>query len=261
MNKKIIVVCVIFILLSTIVVAFFDTIQQAMIFLQAGSNIKLTPNPIVTSGKISLVDDPSFGISPNQFSINKSGALELTGRARPSRELIFKATNAVRGSSSPTETLRDVGASGGVKDPVIAFSKTTQQDIFGTFHHPHEMDSTTNVAFHLMWIPGESWTSGAYNWSLEYLLRCETIEDEAELGAGCADSTLGTPITISEIVTPDNAVDFIETEFSTTIDMEHNHILIAHFFRDIRGADTADDVGEVRFFEVEYTKNTLGKYK
>ena len=56
--KKIIIVGILFVLLSTAAIAFFDTIQQAMIFLEAGANIKLTPNPIITLGKISLVDDP-----------------------------------------------------------------------------------------------------------------------------------------------------------------------------------------------------------
>lgn len=69
MNKKVVVSIVIFILLSSIAYAFFDTIQQAMIFLQAGSNIKLTPNPIVTTGKIDLVDYPAvLGIITNNVT-------------------------------------------------------------------------------------------------------------------------------------------------------------------------------------------------
>ena len=92
----------------------------------------------------------------------------------------------------------------------------------------------------------------------EYLTKCEDVEYEAELGAGCADTTLGTPTTIHEVVTPNNAEDYIETHFTDTIQLNRDKILIVHLFRDV--SDTADDVGEVRFFEIEYTVNTLGEY-
>ena len=68
-NFKIAAVIVIFILLNITACAFSDTTQQSMLFIEEGLNIKLTPNPIVTIGKISLTDSISLpgNITANQI--------------------------------------------------------------------------------------------------------------------------------------------------------------------------------------------------
>ena len=113
------------------------------------------------------------------------------------------------------------------------------------------MDESVDISFHLMWIPAEGWTTGAYNWSLEYLLFNESAQ------YGNSTSTIGTPTIIWELITPDNANDFIETEFSDTISINKQEILTAHFYRDVGDGDTADDGGQVRIFEMKYTVNSL----
>ena len=211
-----------------------------------GSNVWVERMRIKPDGTINI------GNNLGNLTINGSGRLLLEGDARVERELIFKATSSVKGASAPSNELRDVGASGNLKDPVIEFSRITQQDIYGSFHPADDMDESVDISFHLMWIPAEGWTTGAYNWSLEYLLFNESAQ------YGNSTSTIGTPTIIWELITPDNANDFIETEFSDTISINKQEILTAHFYRDVGDGDTADDGGQVRFFEVEYTVNSLG---
>jgi hypothetical protein len=158
------------------------------------------------------------------------------------KEIRIESTKATIGASAPTNTLRDVGASGNVKIPVSQFSKTIQQDLYFIIHYPSDIDNDINVNFHLMWIPGASWTAGNYMWKLEYL-----IKDE-ETGV----VTTGTPTTIDEDITPANATTLIETEFSDAIDLNLDELLMCHFYRDVAN-DNGDDVGEVLFFEIEYT--------
>lgn len=156
-------------------------------------------------------------------------------------ELRIESTKAAKGSSAPTDALRDVGASGTLKMPVEQFSKTVQQDVYFTFHYPTNIDFTQDVEFHLMWIPGAGWTSGNYMWKLEYLTKNENG----------GNVTTGTPTTIQADVTPASADLLIETHFADTITINDDEILICHFYRDVAN-DNADDVGEVLFFEIGY---------
>ena len=165
------------------------------------------------------------------------------------REKIIVAYGAALGASAPTKALRPIGASGGVKCAVLQFSKITQQDIYFEIHVPAAaMPVATDAEIHLMWIPGAGWTSGNYVWKVEYLVKAED-----------SDSTIGTPTTISEDVTPDNADDFIETEFSTKVlDTVAEDIVHCHLYRDV-ASDNADDVGELMFIELLYTSNLSGE--
>lgn len=179
--------------------------------------------------------------------------LMLHGDARVERELIFPARNSTKGASAPPTTLRDMGASGGLKEPVVQFSKTTQQDTYGVFHPPSNIDSSEDIEVHLMWVAGDGWTSGNYMWCLEYLVKDEDLSMGTDV-----NMLLGTPTTICEDVTPTNANSFIETEFSSTIDVNLEQTLSVHFYRDVAN-DNGDDTGDVRFFEAEYVVNSLGE--
>lgn len=190
--------------------------------------------------------DSSAGAPTNFANFAPNGLLTLVGTARVKNEMIFTASGAGLGVSTPTLAFRDIGASGGVKKEVLQFSKTIQNDAYTEFHTPHSLDGSENVAFHLMWIPGAAWTTGNYIWKFEYVVK---NEDDP--------TNTGTPTTITMDVTPANAIDMIETVFSTTIDIGPNQLLIGHFYRDV-GSDNADDVGEINFFEVEYTQDKLG---
>lgn len=202
-----------------------------------------TPDTVLQIvGDLKVGDD-----NTNYASFATDGELTLTGTARVTKELTFKAQAAAKGASAPTDALRTMGASGTLKFPVSQFSKTTQQDIHGEFHLPDDVDNSVNIEFHLMWIPGSGWTTGNYVWKLEYLVK---EEDD--------DTTTGTPTTISMDVTPSNATDIIETEFTSTIDANAEQIVFGHFYRDVAN-DNGDDTGDIIFFEVKYTSNKLGE--
>ena len=150
------------------------------------------------------------------------------------------ATKVPAGSPPGTE-LEDVGASGDVQENVLAFGTISDEEIFVTIHAPPDIDSSQDVVFVIMWRPDPNWTSGNYMWALEFIVKEE--ED--------VSSATGAPTTIKVDVTPDNADDYIETEFASTIDLNKDQVLIARFYRDT-ALDDADDDGLLRFFEIEY---------
>lgn len=154
------------------------------------------------------------------------------------RETKIDAVNVIKGAAAPTVTTRAVGASGGVAVPVLSFSKTTQQDCYFEIHTAEELNEAIACEFHLMWVPGASWSSGNYMWKLEYLV----LDEDGASGAG-------TPTTISMNVTPGDATTLIETEFTSTIALEPDQTLACHFYRDVAN-DNGNDTGEVRFFEL-----------
>lgn len=155
-------------------------------------------------------------------------------------EYYIPAGRTKAGASAPTDTLRAIGASGGVLIDVQQFSKTVQQDVYFEWHTPYNLDNTEPVEFHLMWLPGSAYTTGNYLWKLEYLVKNETDPHNT-----------GTPTTIPADVTPAGAVNMIETEFVNTIPIIRSQILCCHFYRDVAG-DNADDTGDVNFFEIAY---------
>lgn len=193
--------------------------------------------------------DVRHGNASDYLDIDTDGTITMVGDSRVFREVRFDATVATKGADAPTAATRAVGASGNVKVPVIQFSKTTQQDVYFEIHAPSDMDGTENVYFHLMWFPGASWTTGNYMWKLEYLISDET---------GVA-LNVGAPTTISADVTPTAATNVIETDFATAITgFDVEHVLWCHFYRDVAN-DNGDDVGSVRWFELQYTMNKLGE--
>ena len=71
-------------------------------------------------------------------------------------------------------------------------------------------------------------------------------------------SAAGAPTTIDADVTPGATTDIIETEFATSIDIGLEQVLWCRFWRDVAN-DNGNDVGEVRFCEIEYVANKLGE--
>ncbi len=207
------------------------------------SNIFIDGNLNVTGE--TLLGNYSAG---NFAEFNINGSLELNGNARVSKEIQLSIRNAAKGASAPSDDLRDFGASGTVKVPISQFSKVTQQDIYGEFHPKSDMDDSVDVEFHVMWLPGDSWTSGNYTWCLEYLVKHEESEYNT-----------GTPTTICDGSTPVNVTQMIETRFTDTIDLNEEEVLTAHFYRDVAN-DDGDDTGDVRFIEISYVANKLGQY-
>ncbi len=159
--------------------------------------------------------------------------------------------DAVRPGSTPpgTEVTESVGASGNIKIPTLAFDPGAggDEEIFFILHVGEHADAMVDVEFHLMWKPDTNWTSGDYHWSLEYLVKAQN-----------EDSSLGTPTTISESVTPANANDFIETEFSNLIDADADELIFCHLFLD-KSETAADEDGHVFFVEVQFTADKLGE--
>lgn len=188
-----------------------------------------------------------IGSSSSNLTISNIGRLTLAGNARVLKEIVVPVSRLTSGASAPTLTTRAVGASGTVKIPVLSFSKTTEQETYGEIHIPSDNDDSINVSLHLMWIPGAGYTTGNYAWNFTYLVKNDD-----------GDDSVGVPLNVSATVTPTNATQLIETHFATTIDANAQQVIQFRFFRDV-AADNADDTGEVRFLEVEYTANKLGE--
>jgi len=197
-------------------------------------------------------DELYLGGLTDSFNISKGGGVTLNGTGRVRQEIRIDAEVVTLGASAPSKTTRAVGASGGVEVPVTSFSNVTQQDVYLHIHAPYDMDASEPVMFHLMWIPASGWTTGNYNWKLEYLIKYEDVE------YGSSASNTGTPTTISADVTPSNAVDFIETEFVSTITLVPHQMVLCHFYRDVAN-DNANAFGQVLFFELNYVKNSFGE--
>lgn len=161
--------------------------------------------------------------------------------ASQEKELRVPAGAASKGASAPTDALRAIGASGGVKIPVSQFSKTTQQDLYFEIHPDTDMDHDQSCAFHLMWLPGASWTTGNFVWKLEYI----TIDEESGV------VTSGTPTTITFTCIVTSATQFIECRSPFSVAVPDGHTVCVHLYRDV-AADDGNDVGEVRFLELVY---------
>jgi hypothetical protein len=187
------------------------------------------------------------GGTTNYFEAKADGEVALHGTARVKLEQTSSAFSQKLGVSSPSSVLRQIGTTATMLEPVLEFSKTVQNDIYFVLHVSEMADSTVDVEFHLMWVPGAAWTAGNYVWKLEYIVKDED-----------ADSTTVASTTISEDVTPANATDFIETEFSTTINADAQQTISCHLYRDV-ASDNGDDHGDVRFVEYEFTANKLGE--
>jgi hypothetical protein len=223
---------------------YMDFVDMAM---TATGDIDIEATTIDLEGSadgVSLGD----GRSTNYARFWSDGELSLHGTARVKKEVILNAMSVKLGAAPPTETLKNMGASGNVQIPVLQFSNAAQNDILFEMHMPHDLDDSANVTFKLMWFPGAAWTTGNYMWKLEYL-----VADKSG-----ADYSTGTPTTISADVTPSNANDSIETDFSTSIPADNDQVIYCHLYRDV-ASDNGDDVGEVRFVKIEYTSNKLGE--
>lgn len=199
------------------------------------------------------IGDSSAGAPTNYTKFGSNGFITLHGTARRKQQYRIHAGSSAKGVSAPSDYLRAIGASGGVKKPVLQFSNVSQQDIYFEIHCPEDLDSSENPEFHLMWIPGASWTSGNYRWVLEYIVKYE------DASYGDANTTTGTPTTIYMDVTPSNSYDLIETKFTDKfIGVAEDKLIVCHLYRDVAN-DNANDVGEVNFFEFTYISNKLGE--
>jgi hypothetical protein len=201
-----------------------------------GTDLWIDP-AVVGTGSVKIGD------GTNYTEIQDDGTITLHGTARKKFEILIDAVSTSLGASAPTLTTRPIGASGSVEIPVLSFSNTVQQDTRFKVHIPGNIDDTVEVEFHLMWIPGVSWTTGNYMWKADVLV----VSDGS-------DTTVGTPTTISADITPANATDRIETHFATTIPVSGEQVVYVYFYRDVAN-DNADDVGEVEFLELNYTIN------
>lgn len=174
--------------------------------------------------------------------------------ARVRKELTFNATVIKPGVTAPAAETLQVGAIAVLFVPTLAFDPTgggADQEAFLVFHMPKDLDVNFPVEFHLMWIPDPNWVGGDYFWALNYIIKKE------DASYGDADRTIGAITTIFEEITPANANDFIETEFSSTIAVADEEVIYARLYLD-RSESGANDDGHVTFVEICYTSNKLG---
>lgn len=209
----------------------------------------VTQSALFPDGVIKLIGRTKLGDGgvSDYVDIGTDGFITLVGDSRVTNKLSVLATGAGAGVSTPTLTVRAVGASGDVEIDVLRFSKVVQNDARINFCSSDMFDDSVNGNFVLKWIPGAAWTGGNFVWVLEYIVKGS---DE--------DITTGTPTTISVDVTPVNATDKIETVFGDSINLDAGQVLSGHFYRDV-ASDNGDDVGDVERFQFEYTANKLGK--
>lgn len=229
------------------------TLGAANLYLSTNNTARLTidgtTGAATFASSISATTGHIGDAATNYCNIATDGEITLVGTARVKKEIYIPVARLTLGASAPTAANRAVGASGSIKVPVLQFSKTTAQETYFEVHLPSDCDGSVNVAFHLMWFPGASWTTGNFMWKLDYLVKNET---------GVALNT-GTPTTIYADVTPSAATDVIQTTtFSATIDAGPDQTIWCRLWRDVAN-DNGDDVGEVRFAEIEYTANKLGE--
>ena len=205
-----------------------DGANRLQIFPASGDNLGAGVDTSITQAPGTVVK--YIGIDATNWRIKtKQGYAE---------HIISIAGVRVIGAATPSETTITVG-SPGVPEAVLAFDKNTEEGHLLKFHYVKDQDFTRPVEFHLMWKPAVAWTTGAYKWNLDYIVKDET-----------ANSTTGSKTTISMTVTPANATDFIETVFSSTITMADDQVILCRFYRDAtNGADTADADGLTRFYE------------
>lgn len=211
----------------------------------------MTPAGLLGTKGLTVSGISKLGDGANNYLTTVAGGqLTLVGNTRVNREVRVEAVQAKKtGPSIPTEAFRAFGASGGVVTVVDQYSASQQNDVYFKIHSPSDLDPSEDVEFHVVWLPGASWTSGNYIWKLEYLVKDEYT--------GVYNT--GVPTTISGVYTPVNATTMREDEFTQTIDLDTEEIMFCHFYRDI--ADSANDTGDVMYFEIEYTMNKLGELK
>lgn len=175
--------------------------------------------------------------------------------AQVRKELIFEATVISPGATGPSVTNLQVGAPEVIFVPTLSFATgggVSDEEAFLVFHMPRDLDPSVPVEFHLMWIPDPFWAGGDYLWVLDYIIKKE------DASYGDANRTIGAITTIFERVTPANADDFIETEFSSTIAVVEEEVIYARLSLD-KSESSANQPGHMTFVEICYTSNKLGK--
>lgn len=160
--------------------------------------------------------------------------------------------DAIRKGASPPadEVTESVGASGNIKIPSLAFGVAggSDEEVFFIMHAVDHLDNTANVQFHILWKPDQNYTTGDYRWVLEFL-----VKDEHE-----GDLSLGTPTTLNEDVTPSNANDIIETEWSTLIDANADDVIFCRLSVD-KSESSADGDAHLMYVEIAFTVDKIGE--
>lgn len=234
----------------------FRVVQR---LIESGARIIKFPTMFADSIKNSDgTDGPSFPlglyVSLIKEAITNQGIvhahpIKMTGSGKVHKEMVLAASVVGTGPAvnKPTQTLIPVGASGDVQEVVLSFSQTNLQEIFLGEHYPSDLDPTVDITISLMWKPGASWTTGNYKWVLEYI-----VQDEN------GDIRIGTPTQAIIDVTPANAYTTREDNFATDITLARDQVLQMRIYRDAPN-DTANDVGLLRFLELEYTADRIGE--
>lgn len=175
----------------------------------------------------------------------------MLGTARVTKEVRVDVSRIFVGGgiTPPAQEIFPIGASGNAIITTLAFDPTGSGDeeIPLDIHIAEDTDDSVDIDFAIVWVPDPSWTSGDYRWSFEYLV----LDEDGDMTAGA--STI-----IFEDVTPANATDSIETVFASTISASPYQTISGRLYLD-KSESSADDDGHLRFVELEYTANKLGR--
>jgi hypothetical protein len=209
------------------------------------ANVEVTRN--LTVGETATFGKPlSYGF-PAQAQFSPNGQLKLEGYARVRKALIVPVSGTGTGDAGPASEERSIGASGGIKAPVLSFSKTKEQSVYVEFHAPLDMDDAADVELHALWQPAAGWTRGNCVWNFEYLVKDKT-----------GDFTTGTPAKISSETRPSKVTEMQNAVFTTQLDVNKGQVIMGRFYRDV-GSDDGNAAAELRCLEITYIANKLGE--
>lgn len=155
-------------------------------------------------------------------------------------EETIRATALTLGATAPTLSSRLLDTGSVIAAPTLDFSSVTTQNVFYLWHVPKNLNSNQPIYFHVMWIPGASWTSG--NFYLQFYYRSE-LEN--------ATLPYGTYTVQNADVTPTSATKIIETEYPLGYSVNPDDLLGIMFRRNV-SLDNGNDVLQLFFLEIKY---------
>ncbi len=198
-------------------------------------------------GDVHIGDDAT-----NETQIGSTGNITLHGSARVRNEIVLDMASIKIPATNPAGLGEVQMAGSTIYTPVFEFDPTgvgADEQLFISQHMPEYIDGTVNMTLHLVWQPddGDGGTDN-YEWNFDYLV----TSDES------FDYTAGSATTITEDVTPSDAVTVLETKFSDTIDIGDDEVIWARLWLD-KSDSGADDDGNVFFMELSFVQNKIGE--
>ena len=203
--------------------------------------------------KLQVVGTAGFGDdADNETLFASDGFQTMAGSARVTNEIILNASSIRIPTTNPA-ALGEIQIAGStIYTPVYEFDPTgagADEQLFISEHMPEYIDGSINLTVHLVWQPddGDGGTDN-YEWNIDYIVTKD----------GDFDYTAGSATTITEDITPSDAVTVLHTSFTDTVDVDDDQMFWARLWLD-KSDSGADDDGNVLFVELVFVQNKLGE--